>query len=425
MTSPINPNPVNEEDTAQELQQRRLRRRRWLLRGLVGLVVLVGVAWALYYFLIDRWYESTDDAYVDGNVVQITPQVPGTVVSIGAEDNDFVRKGQTLVKLDRSDADVALARAEAALAQTVRKVRGLYSTVHSAQAEVAVQEAALRQAQADYKRRQGLAASGAISTEEVAHARDALVTAQSGLAAARAKLAVNSALVEDTDLASHPDVRAAAARVRTAWLNDQRTTLVAPVSGYVAKRTVQVGQRVQPGTPLMAVVPLHQVWVDANFKETQLDHMRIGQPVTLTSDLYGGDVTYHGRVAGLGIGTGSAFSLLPAQNASGNWIKIVQRLPVRITLERKELDKHPLRIGLSMDASVDLHHQSGPMLSSKPPQHAVFSTDVYAHNQRKANALIARIIRENSEAGDATPTRTADGGASASSSGSAADHRRG
>ena len=395
MTSPINPNPVSEDDAAERLKQGRLRKRRLMLRGLAGVIVVVAIVWALYHFLVGRWYESTDDAYVDGNVVQITPQVPGTVISIGADDNDYVREGQPLVKLDPSDADVALAQAEAALAQTVRKVRGLYSTVHTSRADVAAREAVVKQAEADYRRRKGLAASGAISAEELAHARDALTTAQSALAAAQAQLATSSALVSDTRIATHPDVKAAAAKVRAAWLNDQRTTLLAPVSGYVAKRTVQVGQRVQPGTPLMAVVPLHQVWVDANFKETQLGDMRIGQPVTLTSDVYGGAVVYHGRVAGLGIGTGSAFSLLPAQNASGNWIKIVQRLPVRIDFESGELLKHPLRIGMSMNVKVNLHDQSGPMLSTQPPAQPVFSTDVFAQREAGVGALIEKIIREN------------------------------
>jgi len=396
MTSPINPNPVTDDERADQLKAKRLNKRRWLLRGLVGVVVVVAIIWALYHFLVGRWYEGTDDAYVNGNVVQITPQVPGTVVSIGADDNDYVRKGQVLVKMDPADADVALAQAEAALAQTVRKVRGLYSTVHTSKADVAVREAVVRQAQADFQRRKGLAASGAISAEELAHARDALTTAESALTAAQAQLATTDALVSDTRIATHPDVKAAAAKVRAAWLNDERMTLVAPVSGYVAKRTVQVGQRVQPGTPLMAVVPLHQVWVDANFKETQLQDMRIGQPVTLTSDIYGGSVKYHGKVVGLGIGTGSAFSLLPAQNASGNWIKIVQRLPVRISIDPKDLDKYPLRIGLSMDVDVNLHNQSGPTLSQQHVQHPVFSTDVYARSKAEADQLIQKIVHENS-----------------------------
>jgi membrane fusion protein (multidrug efflux system) len=405
MTSPINPNPINEDDKALQIKAKRQTRRRWMLRGLVGVIVIVAIVWALYYFFVSRWYEGTDDAYVSGNVVQITPQVPGTVISIGAEDNDYVREGEPLVKMDPSDTDVALAQAEAALAQTVRKVRGLYSTVHTSRADVAAREAVVKQAKADYERRKGLAASGAISAEELSHARDALTTAESALAAAQAQLDTSDALVSDTRIATHPDVKAAAAKVRAAWLNDQRMTLVAPVSGYVAKRSVQVGQRVQPGTPLMAVVPLHQVWVDANFKETQLQDMRIGQPVTLTSDLYGGSVKYHGHVVGLGIGTGSAFSLLPAQNASGNWIKIVQRLPVRIAIDPKDLDKHPLRIGLSMNVDVNLHNQSGPVLSTQPPQHAVFNTDVYTHDQARINALIAKIVRDNSgAASDMSPT---------------------
>jgi len=407
MTSPINPNPVTDDERADQLKAKRLNRRRWLLRGLVAVIVIVAIIWALYHFLVGRWYESTDDAYVNGNVVQITPQVPGTVISIGADDNDYVREGQPLVKMDPSDADVALAQAEAALAQTVRKVRGLYSTVHTSKADVAAREAVVKQAQADFQRRKGLAASGAISAEELAHARDALTTAESALTAAQAELATSSALVSDTEIATHPDVKAAAAKVRAAWLNDQRMTLVAPVSGYVAKRTVQVGQRVQPGTPLMAVVPLHQLWVDANFKETQLTDMRIGQPVTLTSDIYGGSVTYHGKVAGLGIGTGSAFSLLPAQNASGNWIKIVQRLPVRISIDPKDLDKHPLRVGLSMDVSVNLHDQSGPVLSQQPVLHPVFSTDVYARSKAEADQLIDKIIHENSGPMTSAPRTTA------------------
>ncbi|SRR5579885_536899 len=398
MTSQEKP-PVDPEQTAREEKQRkRDTRRRWLLRGLVVVVVVVGIVWALYHFLVGRWYESTDDAYVNGNVVQITPQVPGTVVSIGADDNDFVREGQPLLKLDPSNAQVALDAAEADLAATVRKVRGLYSGVNSSQAEVAVRQAAVAQARADYQRRQGLAKTGAISAEELQHARDALTAAESALSAVQGQLATSKALVEDTQIASHPDVAAAAAKVREAYLDLQRDTLVAPVSGHVAKRAAQVGQRVQPGTPLMAVVPLSQVWVDANFKETQLQHMRIGQPVTLGSDLYGGDVEYHGKVEGLGVGTGSAFSLLPAQNATGNWIKIVQRLPVRIELDPNELQKHPLRIGLSMTAKVNLHDQSGPVLSQKAPSKPVFSTDVYERGAREADALIAKIIADNSGA---------------------------
>lgn len=402
MTSPIKPPAANAEDAEKEQKQRKRDvRRRWLLRGLVIVVVLVAIGWTLWYFLDGRWYESTDDAYVDGNVVQLTPQIPGTVISIGADDNDYVHEGQPLVVLDPSDAQVALAQAQADLAGAVRKVRGLYSSVGSSRADVATRQAGVAQARADYQRRQGLANTGAISNEELAHARDALTTAQSALSAVQGQLATGAALVENTQVASQPEVLTAGAKVRAAYLNLQRDTLVAPVSGYIAKRAVQVGQRVQPGTPLLAVVPLGQVWVSANFKETQLTKMRIGQPVTLESDIYGGDVEYRGSIDGLGVGTGSAFSLLPAQNATGNWIKIVQRLPVRIAIEPRQLQKHPLRIGLSMAVKVNLRDQSGPIMSAQTPPHSVFSTDVYARGQRDADALVAKIIADNSASQDA------------------------
>ncbi|WP_108472185.1 MULTISPECIES: HlyD family efflux transporter periplasmic adaptor subunit [Rhodanobacter] len=371
-----------------------------LLR-LLGIVVLLAViGWALWYFLDGRWYEGTDDAYVNGNVVQITPQVPGTVVSIGADDGDLVHAGDVLVRLDPSDADVALAEAKANLANTVRKVRGLYSSVNGAQADVAARKTAVDKARADYNRRVALAKSGAISAEELAHASDALTTAESALITAQQQYQTSKVLVDDTVVASHPDVQAAAARLRAAFLDDVRATLVAPVDGYVAKRSVQVGQRVQPGAALMAVVPLRGVWVDANFKETQLTHMRIGQPVTIASDVYGSKVEYKGKVQSLGVGTGSAFSLLPAQNATGNWIKIVQRIPVRIVFDDPaQLGQHPLRIGMSLNVDVSLHDQSGPMLAQQSPSKPAFSTDVYRQQLATADQVIGQIVHANMAGG--------------------------
>ena len=375
-------------------------RRGFLLRLLGVIVLLAFIGWLLWYFFDGRWYEGTDDAYVGGNVVQITPQIPGTVISIGADDGDLVKQGDVLVKLDRSNADVALAEARANLAATVRKVRGLYSSVNGAQAIVAARKVAVDKAKADYDRRVALARSGAISTEELAHVRDELTAAQSALITAQQDYQTSKVLVDDTVVASHPDVQAAAAKFRAAYLDDERTTLVAPVTGYVAMRSVQLGQRVAPGSPLMAVVPLHQVWIDANFKETQLTHMRIGQPVEIESDVYGGAVTYKGKVESLGIGTGSAFSLLPAQNATGNWIKIVQRIPVRVVFtDPAQLDKHPLRIGMSLNVDVNLHDQNGPMLSQQPPTQPAFSTDVYERQAAKADAEIAQIIHANMAGG--------------------------
>ncbi|RAO74453.1 efflux RND transporter periplasmic adaptor subunit [Dyella jiangningensis] len=371
-------------------------RRGFLLRALVVVLVLAGLGWGLWYFLEGRWYEETDDAYINGNVVQITPQVPGSVVTIGADDGDLVHAGDVLVKLDPADAEVALQQARANLASTVRKVRGLYSNVSGAQAEVAVRKVAVDKAQADYNRRRDLAKTGAISAEELSHALDALTSAQSGLTTAQQQLQTNKVLVDDTVVASHPDVQTAAARLRAAYLDDVRTSIVAPVDGYVAKRSVQLGQRVAPGTPLMAVVPLHEVWIDANFKETQLSSMRIGQPVEIRADVYGGKVSYKGKVESLGVGTGSAFSLLPAQNATGNWIKIVQRVPVRVFFtDAKQLEEHPLRIGLSTKVEVNLHDQSGPLLAKQAPAQPAFTTDVYKQQLAKADGMIAEIIHAN------------------------------
>ena len=375
--------------------------RSFMLRILGAVILVAAIVFGVWYVLASRWYEGTDDAYVNGNIVQITPQITGTVVSIGADDGDLVNKGDVLVKLDKADADVALEHAAANLANTVRKVRGLYSTVSGAQADVAVRQTALQKAKADYERRVNLARSGAISAEELSHAQDALTAAESSLTTAEQQLLTNRVLVDDTIVKSHPDVKAAAAEYRAAYLSEVRTTMLAPVTGYVAKRSVQVGQRVQPGAALMAVVPLHEIWIDANFKETQLNHMRIGQPVEVTSDVYGHAVKYGGRVLELGVGTGGAFALLPAQNATGNWIKIVQRIPVRVVFtDPRQLDQHPLRIGMSLDTRVDLHDDSGAMLAQKAPTQPAFSTDIFEQQLANADGKVAQIIHENM-AGDA------------------------
>ena len=377
------------------------KRRRALL-VLLAIVVVAGIAWLAYYLLVARWHQDTDDAYVQGNIVSITAQTPGTVVSINADDGMRVKAGQVLVQLDPNDAQVALEQAEANLAATVRQVRGLFSSVDSAQADIAAREVALQQARADVARRSGLVASGAVSSEELAHAQAQLKAAEAALSASRGQLSRNRALVDATTVASQPQVQAAAAQLRQAYLNLQRAAIVAPVDGFVAKRSVQLGQRVQPGSPLMAVIPLEQVWVDANFKETQLRNMRLGQPVTLTADVYGSDVTFNGKLVSLGLGTGSAFALLPAQNASGNWIKIVQRIPVRIQLEPKQLRDHPLRLGMSMAVDVDVHDQSGPVLPATPVDKPVLTTDAYARQLHDADALIERIIAGNLPQGRAS-----------------------
>jgi len=384
--------------------------RKRLLLTATGVFILAAIVYGIWWALFGAHYESTDDAYVHGNLVQITPQVSGTVVAIEADDTDTIAAGQPLVRIDPADADVALQQAEAALAQTVREVRTRYvqnaaleADVEVRRAEIARAQSDLRRAEADLKRRQELARSGGVSGEEILHAQTALKAAQSGvaqaqaaLAASQARLATNQALTEGTTVAEHPDVRRAVAALRSAWLAKSRTVLPAPVSGMVARRSVQVGQHVAPGSVLMNVVPLDQVWVEANFKEGQLRDMRIGQPATLKADLYGDAVVYHGTVVGMDAGTGAAFALLPAQNATGNWIKVVQRVPVRIALDPEEIKAHPLRVGLSMDVEVDVGVQDDAALARQAQRtDAAWSTQAFEPPHDEVEALIARIIETN------------------------------
>ena len=371
-------------------------KRRRLLLIASAVFIVIGLIWLVQWLLIGRHHLDTDDAYVAGNVIQVTPQTAGTVVAIAADDTDFVRAGQPLVQLDDTDAKIMLAQAEAELAQTVRQVRGLYTSNNSLRAKIGVQKNMLAKAQADLKRRQGLTASGAVSFEELHHSENAVTAAQADLLAAQEQLSGNLALTDNTVVANHPNVRAAAAKVRAAYLALQRTTIPAAVDGYVAKRSVQLGQRVAPGAPLMAVVPLQNVWVDANFKESQLARIRIGQPVKVIADIYGSRVDYHGRVSGLAAGTGSAFSLLPAQNATGNWIKVVQRLPVRVQLDPQELQTHPLSIGLSITAELDISDQSGAQLADKNRKPSAYQTRVYENAAPAADARVQTIIDANS-----------------------------
>jgi len=368
-------------------------KRKLLLALLATSLGIAGAAYGAYYFLEAQYHVDTDDAYVNGNVVQITPQVTGTVIAVNADNTQVVKRGEPVVQIDPADAKIALQQAEANLGQTVRSVHGLYVNDDKYRADIAERESDLSKAQDDLKRRLSTGMSGAVSDEEISHARDAVKSAQAALEAARQQLGANRALTANTSVDKHPDVEASAARVRDAYLAYSRTTLPAPVTGYIAQRTVQVGQRVSPGTPLMSVVPLDQVWVDANFKEWQLRHIRIGQPVELTADVYGARVVYHGKVVGFTPGTGSALALLPAQNATGNWIKVVQRLPVRIEIPPAELEKHPLRVGLSMVVDVDVKDPPGDDPATQAT--STYKTDVFAKYGDEADAAIARIIADN------------------------------
>jgi membrane fusion protein (multidrug efflux system) len=340
--------------------------------------------------------QTTEDAFVGGNVVAVTAQVGGVATAINADDTDSVEAGNVLVQLDDIDAQLALDRAKAQLAQTVRQVRTRFAAARQSGAAVALRRIDLARAQADLNRRQELRGSGAVSGEEVEHAEQAVRAAAAALDQAGAQQGASQALVDHLSVPQDPDVMAAAAQLRDAWIAVYRTRVPAPVSGVVGKRNVQLGQKISPGVALMSVVPLDHLWVEANFKESQLGDIRIGQPVTLTADLYGGRVSYRGTVLGQQAGTGGAFALLPAQNATGNWIKVVQRVPVRISLDPAQVSAHPLQLGLSMKVTVDTAHQDGPRLTSAAggPDHGEH-TDVYANPLARADAVVRQVIQAN------------------------------
>jgi len=369
-------------------------RTRKRLLTLLGLVVLIGVAiWAVFHFLFAKPEEETDDAYVAGDVVAITARDPGTVLAIHADNTQTVRAGQPLIDLDPATADVGLSSAEAELARAVRSTRADFSRVTQSDAQVVQARAELARATDDYRRRRGAAVEGAVSGEELSHAADQVKVARANLQLAIAQGRQTQATVQGTDVGSNPAVLAAIAAYRRAAITRGHMHVAAPITGVVAQRTVQLGQQVAAGTPLMAVVPLDRVWVDANFRETQLKGLRIGQPATVVADTYGDDVVYHGRVIGVGAGSGNAFALLPAQNASGNWIKIVQRVPVRIALDARELAANPLRVGLSVKATVDTADARGARLGS--PAAAAYRGQSTDARDPAVEAQIRRIVAAN------------------------------
>jgi membrane fusion protein (multidrug efflux system) len=362
---------------------------------LLVILALIGVGAALWFAWVGRYRVETDDAYVNGNLMRITPQTAGTVVAIQTDETQYVRKGQLLARLDDTDAQVALTQAKANLAATVRDVARMFADEQRDEATVRAQQARLDQATQDYARDRSLLPVHGVSAETLQHDQDALRSARAALDQARAALAATRATIAGTTPATHPRVLQAQAQLRTAWLTAARTRVLAPASGFVVRRAVQLGQQVTPATELLALVPLDSVWIDANFKETQLADLRIGQPVRVIADLYGSRVPFHGKVLGLTAGTGSALAVLPAQNASGNWIKVVQRLPVRIGLDPAELAQHPLFLGLSTKVAVDVHDRSGPMLSQQAAWHANQQTDVYAVQDVGVEAAIREIVAAN------------------------------
>lgn len=372
------------------------RKRNLTLVTLLFIIIALGVT--LAYFLFWQHEEETEDAYVAGHLVQITPQITGTVRKVMFDDTELVKKGDVLITLDDSDFQLAYDRAQNELIQAIRQNKQQTATNSQAKAQVLLRKADLARAQADLRRRELLSGTDAISGEELSHARAAVVQAQAALKAVEAaETSAQAAIGNNIPLRQQPAVQTAVSRIKDAWLNLQRTQIHAPIAGQVAKRNIQVGQRITQGVPLMAVVPLDNLWVDANFKESQLRKMRIGQSVEMVSDLYGSKVVYHGKVMGLSAGTGSAFSLLPAQNATGNWIKVVQRVPVRISLDPRELRANPLRMGLSMTVKVDISESgTGKGMASTAEKGTVLpETDKV--DWAVADALIEKIFEKYSK----------------------------
>ncbi|MEN4745144.1 MULTISPECIES: multidrug efflux MFS transporter periplasmic adaptor subunit EmrA [Pantoea] len=371
------------------------KKRKSVLIVLALIFVLIGIAWGVYWFLVLRHFQETDDAYVAGNQVQVMAQVSGSVNKVWFEDTDFVKKGDVLVSLDKTDAEQAFEKAQTALATSVRQTHQMMINGKQYQASITLQQTALAQAQADLKRREPLGAANLIGREELQHARDAVATAKAQLDVAIQQYNANQAMILNTSLENQPAVQQSAAELRDAWLALQRTEIRSPMDGFVSRRSVQVGSQISTSTPLLAVVPATNLWVDANFKETQLAGVRIGQPVTVVADIYGDEVVYQGKVAGLDMGTGSAFSLLPAQNATGNWIKVVQRLPVRIELNQEDIARHPLRIGLSTLVKIDTTSKEGSALATSARQQAAYSSNALAIDLAPVNQLITDIVRAN------------------------------
>jgi membrane fusion protein (multidrug efflux system) len=367
------------------------RRRAFVVLGIVVAIALV--VWLVMHFLLAKPEEETDDAYVAGDVVAITARDPGTVLAFHADNTQSVKAGQTLVELDPVTADVNVASAAAELARAVRATRADFTRVGQGDAGIVQAQAELTRARSDYARRRGAAADGAVSGEELDHAADAVKVAAANLRLAQEQRRQATSAVQGTSVDTNPAVLAAIAAYRRAAIMRGHMKVIAPIDGVVAQRTVQVGQQIAAGTPLMALVPLTRVWVDANFRETQLKGLRIGHPAKVVSDMYGSDVVFHGKVVGLGAGSGNAFALLPPQNASGNWIKIVQRVPVRIALDPRELTANPLRVGLSVTATVDTADANGPRLAQAAAQ--PYRGDAGTPTDPQVEARIRQIVAAN------------------------------
>ncbi|MDC9595140.1 multidrug efflux MFS transporter periplasmic adaptor subunit EmrA [Xenorhabdus sp. IM139775] len=387
----------NQVEAMPEKQQggKNNKKRKIILSVVVLLFLFAGVAYLTYWYMVLRFYQSTDNAYVAGNQVQVMSQTHGSVKNIYVDNTDFVQQGDLLLTLDSTDAENAFEKSKHALAQAVRETQETILSNPKLLANVELKQLTLDKVKNDLARRERLGKVNVIAVEELEHARKAVDIAKADLKVAIQQHKINQALVMGTPLEKLPNIEKSASNLREAWLSLQRTKIYAPVSGYISRRSVQVGARISQSTPLMIIVPSDQLWVEANFKEVQFTNMRLGQSVKLVSDFYGDSITYQGRIIGMDMGTGSAFSILPAQNATGNWIKVVQRLPVRIELKPEQVALNPLRIGLSMHATVDTRDTEGTTLATKAPQRIIYQTDVLSFNSNKIDEIIEQIIKLN------------------------------
>ena len=386
----------DQQTDTQTSSNNKSQQRKKGLSIFILLLLLISIGSAAYWYLFIKGFEETEDAYVSGNQVMVSAQVAGNISKINVDNMDPVQAGDVLLELDDTNTKLSFEQAKSNLANAVRQISQLNYTVKQLKSAVRANEITLAQAQGNLNRRVQLVKDGAIDKESFQHAKEAVELAKANLTTSQNQLEANQALLLDGPLSEQPQIQSAVSNLKQAWLNLERTKIRSPIKGYVARRNAQVGQAVSVGGALMAVVTTDQMWLDANFKETQLTHMRIGQPAEIHFDLYGKDKTFDGKVVGIEMGTGSAFSLLPAQNATGNWIKVVQRVPVRIQLDPQQLAENPLRIGLSATVKVNVTDSQGETLRDQAPATPLYSTNVLQYDESAVNNLIESIIRDNS-----------------------------
>ncbi len=371
------------------------KKRKWILLVVIGCLLILSLIIFLYWVLSARFYISTEDAYVNGNTVEVYPQIGGNITTVNVQETFHVKQGDVLVILDPTESLIAFENSKSALANTVREVVQKFDQVFKIKAHIQMLQSQLAQAELNFQHRDALVKIGGVTKEDFENSGTNVLVAQASLNEAMEDLRGSEAQIYNTTVATHPLVKEAADKVRSSWINLQRTVVLAPIDGYIAKKSAQVGESADPSVALLSIVPLKDIWVDANFKESQLSHIKLGQSVEMVTSLYGNRVKYKGSVVGISPGTGSAFAILPPQNASGNWIKIVQRVPVRISLDSNQLDKYPLRLGLSLKSIVDIRDESGGTLLPMEATQSLYQTSVFQDQIVGVDEIISQVIQQN------------------------------